>query len=179
MGICLQSQPSANGGTIQVKLTFLRKELLYDIANVSFVVGDTMSEDAQHARHQLQDIVERGNVDRVTRMLDLAHAECVEELYAYTKTAVVDETLDDKLQEREAYEIHLALPKQMSMSTARLLEHYIHDYMVCKVLGDWLNLVAPPNGGSIWLARLDDLLEKIRSSVSQRRQFTKRKLQPW
>ena len=59
-----------------VRLTFKREELLYDIRNNAYVEGDVMQVNDAHDRHQVQDIGEEGNIDRVTRVLDLAHAEC-------------------------------------------------------------------------------------------------------
>ena len=46
-----------------VTLVFRREQLLYDISNYAFVEGDIMGEDAEHARHQVKDIAEEGNVD--------------------------------------------------------------------------------------------------------------------
>ena len=60
-----------------VKLVFRREQLLYDIGNYAFVEGDLLGDDAEHIAHQVKDIVEDGNVDRVTRVLNLAHTECV------------------------------------------------------------------------------------------------------
>ena len=71
--------------TKTVKMTFKREELLYDIRNNAYVEGDVMQAKTEHDRHQVQDIGEDGNIDRVTRLLDLAHAECEEALFPYTK----------------------------------------------------------------------------------------------
>ncbi|MDO4165548.1 MAG: hypothetical protein Q4D56_14380, partial [Bacteroides sp.] len=109
--------------TKQVTLVFKREELLYDAKNYSFVEGDIKKEDDEHSRHQVFDIGESGNVDRVTRVLNLAHSECVEMLYPYTKEEIPDEqeALDDVLEEPEEYNIELALPKGFSLSTVKLL----------------------------------------------------------
>jgi len=90
--------------TKTVTLTFLREQLLYDIKNLAYVEGDVLPDDAQHSKHQVQDIGEEGNVDRVTRMLDLALSRCREHLYPYTKVPVEGgELLDDVLDETEMY----------------------------------------------------------------------------
>lgn len=73
-----------------VTLTFKRTELLYDAENYSFVEGDIMKADDEHARHQVFDIAAKGNIDRVTRVLNLAHAECVEMLFPYSKEEIPD-----------------------------------------------------------------------------------------
>lgn len=71
--------------TKSVTLTFKRSELIYDAENYSFVEGDIMKTDDAHARHQVFDIGQKGNIDRVTRVLNLAHAECVEMLFPIQK----------------------------------------------------------------------------------------------
>lgn len=69
-------------------MEFMREELLYDIKNVAYVTGDTLKTDDEHDRHQVIDVGEDGNVDRVTRMMNLAFAEVVEWLSRYTKLEV-------------------------------------------------------------------------------------------
>ena len=103
-------------------LTFKRKELIYDAENYSFVEGDIMKADDEHARHQVFDIAAEGNIDRVTRVLNLAHAECVEMLFPYTKSEIPDTqtALNDVLTAPEAYDIVLNLPMGFSMTVIDL-----------------------------------------------------------
>lgn len=109
--------------TKSVTLTFKRSELIYDAENYSFVEGDIMKTDDVHARHQVFDIGQKGNIDRVTRVLNLAHAECVEMLFPYTKTEIgeTQENFDNVLTAPEAYDIVLNLPVGFSMTTVQLL----------------------------------------------------------
>ena len=65
MVYCQNSQSK----TKAVTLVFKREELLYDAENYSFVEGDIMQAEDEHARHQVFDIGQDGNVDRVTRIL--------------------------------------------------------------------------------------------------------------
>ena len=64
-----------------ITLSFLRDALIYDIQNNSYVVADVMEKDDEHAKHQVYDIAEEGNIDRVTRTLDRAFEECNDLLY--------------------------------------------------------------------------------------------------
>ena len=57
--------------TKKITLRFKREELLYDCKNYAYVEGDVMKTDDAHDRHQVQDIAEVGNVDRLTRVFDL------------------------------------------------------------------------------------------------------------
>jgi hypothetical protein len=169
-----------NQSTINVRLTFKRKELVYDAENYSFVEGDIMGADEQHAKHQVIDIGQEGNIDRVTRVLDLVHAECVEMLYPYTKTEIPTNTkgLDDILTERQEYYIDLVLPKAFSMTTINLLEKLIHEYMVSRVLADWMSITHPSSQAN-WELKCALIKEKIQSSLFARIGKVRRRCKPF
>lgn len=165
--------------TKTVKMTFKRAELIYDIRNNAYVEGDVMQAKTEHDRHQVQDIGEDGNIDRVTRLLDLAHAECEEALFPYTKEDVEQETemddtptyveptadaegtvadpevfTDDTTASKPTgdYVIRLLVPDEYSKTTVRLIVRYIHEYMVCRVLSDWMSITNPPAAAN-WKAK--------------------------
>lgn len=164
----------------EARLTFKRAELIYDASNYSYVEGDIIPEGDECRRHQVFDIAQDGNVDRVTRVLNTAHAECVEMLYPYTKEQIPDEqeTLDDVLKEPDTYEINLTLPETFSMTTLRLLEHLIHEYLVCRVLADWMSITNPESEAN-WQRKFTTLREKIRTALVSRTGKIKRKLKPF
>lgn len=168
------------GKTCEATLTFIRKELVYDASNYSYVEGDIMDIDDEHRRHQVIDIAQEGNIDRVTRVLNMAHAECVEMLYPYSKEEIpVDqEPLTDKLQEPEKYEINLTLPDSFSMTTLKLLEHLIHEYMVCRVLADWMSITNPGSEAN-WEKKFTELRDGISNCLVSRRRRIRRKLKPF
>lgn len=165
---------------IAAKLTFWRAELLYDAGNYSYVEGDIIQEGDECRRHQVFDIAQEGNVDRVTRVLNAAHAECVEMLYPYTKEEIPDgqEPLDDRLREPESYGIDLSLPEGFSMTTLRMLEELLHEYLVCRVVADWMSITNPGSEAK-WERKFSALRDKIRSSLLGRRGRTRRKLKPF
>ena len=198
-------RPAANATvtvarTKTVKMTFKREELLYDIRNNAYVEGDVMQAKTEHDRHQVQDIGEDGNIDRVTRVLDLAHAECEEALFPYTKenveqesemddtptyiepTADAEDTMagsEETLAEEEFtddtpvvkptgdYVIRLLVPDEYSKTTLRLIVRYIHEYMVCRVLSDWMSITNPPAAAN-WKAKQDEALEGMKEAVNFR-----------
>ncbi|MCM1079099.1 MAG: hypothetical protein NC344_05660 [Bacteroidales bacterium] len=165
---------------ITVMLSFKRDELLYDAGNYSYVEGDIMKAEEEHARHQVFDIVQDGNVDRVTRVLNLAHLECVEMLFPYTKNEIQSDgcMLDDKLTEPESYDITLLLPKYFSMTTVQLLKDLIHEYLVCRVLADWMSITNPSSQKN-WEEKIDYLKTKINTSLVSRRGKIRRKMKPF
>lgn len=210
---CLRTCGKAQGTVVRtktVKMTFKREELLYDIRNNAYVEGDVMQVKTEHDRHQVQDIGEDGNIDRVTRVLDLAHAECEEALFPYTKENVEQETemddtptfveptadaegivaepegetpegetsgtvdneeefTDETPEEKPTgdYVIRLLVPDEYSKTTVRLIVRYIHEYMVCRVLADWLSITNPPAAAN-WKAKQDEALEGMKEAVNFR-----------
>lgn len=163
-----------------VTLTFKRSELLYDAENYSFVEGDIMKTDDDHDRHHVFDIGQEGNIDRVTRVLNLAHAECVEMLYPYTKEAIPEEqeALDDILSAPEAYDIALTLPATFSQSTVRLLSNLIHEYLVCRVLADWMSITNPDSQQN-WEEKAAGIKMKIQTSLMSRAGKVRLRLKPF
>lgn len=173
---CGGGQPQAK----TVLLTFKRSEVIYDAENYSFVEGDIMKTDDEHARHQVFDIGQSGNIDRVTRILNLAHTECVEMLYPYTKTEIPDEqeALNDILAAPEEYHIELTLPEGFSISTVKLLTNLIHEYLVCRVLSDWMS-ITNPGSKAHWEEKFENIKYKIQTSLVSRTGKVRRKLKPF
>lgn len=166
--------------TKAVTLTFKRQELIYDAENYSYVEGDIMKTDNEHARHQVFDIGQEGNIDRVTRMINLAHAECVEMLFPYTNEDIADgqEALNDVLTAPEEYHIVLNLPVGFSITTVKLLAKLIHEYIVCRVLADWMS-IANPDSEANWTRKFESMRSKIRTSLVSRTGKVRRKLKPF
>ncbi len=166
--------------TREATLAFRRAELLYDASNYSYVEADIMPEGDECRRHQVFDIAQEGNVDRATRVLNMAHAECVEMLYPYTKEEIPEgqEAMDDVLQEPDVYEVRLTLPSTFSLTTLRLLESLLHEYLVCRVVADWMSITNPESEAT-WEKKFTELREKIRTSLVSRTGRVRRKLKPF
>lgn len=159
-----------------MKLTFIRSELLYDVGNYAYVHGDLMEND--HQAHQLVDITEDGNVDRVSRIISLGIQECRQMLYPYTKKEESREEVNDKLNAPDVYEIDMNLPKDFAEGTVDLLEELIHEYLICRVLDDWLGISAP-NVKNPWADKMKTIRSKIKSSLPSRIGKTRRPLCPF
>lgn len=163
-------------------LSFLRPELLYDIRNLAFVESDVMPADDEHDRHQVADICEDGNVDRVTRVMDLAVAKCREMLYPYSKREVDDgEERNNTLREQVEYSIELLLPASFSKSTLDYLHKMLHEYIVYCVLFDWMSIANLRNSQSAlnWHAKKLDLEDRIGRTLTARIRKVRRRLSPW
>lgn len=167
--------------TAQFKIK--RKALLYDIENYSFLLGNVMPEDAQPAKHQLMDVAQKGNIDVVSRMLDLAYSECQNILFPHVKDPITtdkdfgDDFLTNEVEAKE-YIFALQLPAEVSSTTIIYLKKLIHEYMVCKVMVAWLTVNNVPARVD-WEVRLEDVTSKIRSNLTFRCKRVRRALHPF
>lgn len=168
--------------TKTVVLTFLRTELLNDLDQYGFVEGDVMKADAdhlKHGRHQTQDITQDGNINIVTRKLDLKLAWCRECLFPWTKDPVMDNvTLDDVLTETDTYTIAMTVPWDFSATTAEYLEQLIHNLLVWWALYYWLS-ITKPEAADKWLALAKDGEEELQKSKSRLCGRIRRPLRPF
>ena len=169
-------------GTKTVVLQFLRNELLNDIDQYAYVESDVMRDDAdhlKHGKHQTQDITEEGNIDIVTRHLDLALSWCREKLFPYTTSPVEDGTeMDDILTETEYYSIELTVPHDFSQSTVDFLEQLIHNLLVYYVLWGWLS-ITKPEAADKWLVKSNALLDEVKGALARRCGRVRRPLRPF
>ena len=147
--------------TKNVTLVFHRAQLLYDIKNYAYIEGHVWGEENQHAQHTLVEIGEDGNVDRVNRILGVVHAAAIEMLYPYTKLEPVeDEVICDKMWIPTDYKINMAIPATMSRTTLHLLNRLIHEFMVSRVIYDWLSITHPESARN-WLDKALEAQEEI------------------
>lgn len=163
----------------EVFLHFEREALLYDIKNYCFIEGDLMERNDEHAKHQVFDVGDEGNIDRVTRVLDLAFASCVELCYPYSKKEVKERTSrDDELEVEDEYVMKLIVPNDFSETTVTLLEKIIHELLVCRVMRDWMSLTKPESKDA-WNERIDELEEQVRTTLNGRVGRVRRPLRPF
>lgn len=157
-------------GTKTVVLTFLRSELLNDLDQYGYVEGDVQRADAdhlKHGKHQTQDITQDGNIDLVTRHLNLAFASCREALYPYSKKPVADgRETDDTLTATSEYVIELNVPEDFSETTQDFLEELIHNLLIYYVLYWWLSMTKP-EGADKWLALAERVETKINGALAR------------
>lgn len=166
-----------NGSQVAV-LLFKRDQLLYDIKNNAYIEGSVMDAESNHNRHMVQDVGEAGNVDRMTRVLDLRVAKCRELLYPYTKKEIHRPVLDDKLREPGVYGIVMNVPADFSQTTLQLLERLIHEYLVCEAVADWMSITNPAKAET-WKAKASDAKSEISMNVNTRMSRKRRRAAPF
>ena len=72
----------------------------------------------------------------------------------------------------------LTLPEDFSLSTVKLLKHLIHEYLICKVLADWMSITNPSSKAN-WEEKIMSIRAKIQTSLMSRKGKIKRKLKPF
>ncbi|MCH5225071.1 MAG: hypothetical protein J1D77_03690 [Muribaculaceae bacterium] len=167
-------------GKREAALGFKRSQLLYDIKNLGFIEGDVLEPEQYHTRQRIQDIGERGNVDRVTRIMDLSVAHCTEKLYPFTRREIrrAPTVIDDRLREDKIYWIVLRVAADFSETTLIYLEKLIHEFIVSRVLYDWLS-ITNPSKREIWREKMEELEAEIMKSLKKRQGRVRRGLHPF
>lgn len=164
--------------SITATLVFSRAGLLYDIKNNAYIQADVQSIPDERGRVQTMDIAEEGNVDRLNRVMDIAFDDVQNILFSYVATKVENEfTGQDDTNEND-YTLKLNLPAEFSQASVNSLRNYIHEYMVARVLGDWLSIVNK-DVASGWLAKADSMAESIRSTAIARVFYKRRSKYPF
>lgn len=169
---------SLSTGEKKIVLFFRREDLLYDIRNAAFIEGELMGDDQMHERHVVQDVGEGGNVDRVIRILDLTHSECVEMLYPFTKREIIHDCLDDRFTDKKLYSIFMKVPEDFSQTTLNSLEKLVHEFLVSTAMADWLSITNPQKS-QIWQMKAEELKAAIQSKRHLRRGVIRRRLHPF
>lgn len=178
-GYCQFTKLATDREQLQVSLMFKRDELLHDVSNNSWVQSEVSASDNVNAKQELKDIVQDENLDRVLRVLQLAHQECMELLYAYTHTDIVGgEHLDDAFADPKNYVIDMKVPTTFSRTSLEYLVHLVHEYLVCSVLSDWTGIVMPENK-VLWTQRLEDITDKITATINRRSGRVRRSQSPF
>lgn len=170
---------SSSGGGITVRLDLFRKELLYDIANCGYMYGSTIGDDGVKVRDVVQGITDEGNVDMVTRLLDLGFAQMNELLYPFTKEAAESGSADDTLKETEKYQMKLELPEGVSKTSVALMITLAHDFLVNFVLARYFGLLGMDKSASYHMMMANVSADDLRSAALRQSAKLRRTLRPF
>jgi hypothetical protein len=143
------------------------------------VSADVMHTEDEHTRHQVYDVCEDGNIDRINRMLNIAYWESVSFLYSFTKQDVDDgDSTNDAIKFPDIYTIRLSVPEDFAKSSQNILEDYIHEYMTDRVLEDWMSITNKEDQIT-WKNKLEEIKLKISSCLSFRNKRVRIKMHPF
>lgn len=169
-------------------LTFYTDELLYDLRNIAYIYGVSKSEKQPDMDHHLTfDIGEEGNIDLITRILDLAFSEIEEALYPYTRSPLLEQEgcgcavhqRDDVLDtERAEYTLRMLVPSLLSRHTLTYAERWIHEWLVCRAFAEWLLLIGD-SSFSLWMEKAELAKREVQRAMAKRTGRIRRKMSPF
>lgn len=146
-----------------------KKELVYDVANTTYSFADALSVEDVHEKHNIMDVAERGNRDKLARIMDEAVEDCREVLYnlgkgyvggSWYETNEWEDCVGSPVNEDEAYYLQMYAPSSFSSNSLHTLTIYAHNYIVNKSVADWL-MVVYPKGAEQFRALAEDTKNKL------------------
>ena len=143
-----------------------KKALIYDISNMAYVIADT-GDDGNHSLHRVRDICEAGNIDRVSRVLGIAYAKILALLSPLIETNCRDEAKDESAKVHD-YPISFRddgeLKYSLSPEKKLKIKELTHEFMVCMVLTDWLEVTFPV-AADVWKDRMERVFGNLKDVV--------------
>lgn len=164
-----------------------KKELLYEISNLAYVIADT-HDSSRPDLHRVRDICEDGNIDRVSQILTLSYSEILVVLLPIlhcpkTSSSPENQSADNP---SDYFSIKLSsagLSKpSVTAEMAFRIKETVKEYMIARVLADWL-FITLPEAADVWkfrfLAALETLKECVSETVSNGSLTCRRRLSPF
>lgn len=123
---------------MNITITLIRSELLYDIELVAYAVGETIRGEDERERSLVMDVSDDGKADKTTINMNKAWGELLNEITGYTKIGM-DENVDTNniLVIPEQYEVRLRVPDAFTKLNAEAVKNAMHAYLVNKALEGW------------------------------------------
>lgn len=173
----------------RVMIELVKDELVHDIKNTAFAFADSLNTaDADpHALHNIFDVGEDGNRDKLARILDSAVEDCREMLFRFCKMEMTDggfdsneweECIGSPANDEESYYLALRMPKGFNKTTIHTMTVYIHDYIVYQCLYEWLMIVYSEGADRFW-SLAEEKKQKIKDATNRTAGRSRIKLHPF
>lgn len=167
----------------------VKQELLYDIKNTAYIFGDSQkkADTDTHTLHNIFDVGEEGNRDKLARILDSAVEDCREMLFRFAKDEMRgggfdsnewEECVGSPCNEEEAYYLAMMMPSGFSSTTVHTMTVYIHDYIVNQSLYEWMVLVYP-DGAEQFKLLAEEKRQKIKDASNRSANHARIRLHPF
>ena len=126
-----------------ITITLKKSELLYDIDNTSYIVGNSRSNGTNFEQvSNIQNSGEEEDRNFILRSLDTAYGEVKRNLSRY-----IDETMatanNDLMLETGDFVIALSVVDVFNEASTESLKSAAHEYIVASALSDWFSNVKP------------------------------------
>ena len=123
----------------QVILQFMTHELLNDISTLCNVVGESHdTQDGASTTTLAKDVLAGENLDLIMRGIEKNMLEAWRLLFPYAKTPICHCCHDDNPTEIEVFLVTLTFDYDRDETQVQYLKTQIHEYVVKKVVFDWL-----------------------------------------
>lgn len=161
----------------KVMVEMQKCELVFDIKNTAYAFADSISSQVEdgHDIHQIFDVGEDGNRDKLARILDSCVEDVREMLFRFTKMELLEggfdsneweECVGSPTNEEESYYLAMRMPKGFSKTSVHTMTVYIHDYIVNQSLYEWLMIVYPSGADRFW-ALAEEKKKKIKEASNR------------
>lgn len=170
-----ESGVSISKGKSIVRMKFSRSEIIYHIANDAFIIRQ-----ANNAGVDVSDLCADGNIDHVERIMRLTMSAIVERLYSATKSELSELPLAE---DGNGYELKgecdcagdcfdkvfvmTLRVANASATTMRYIYNVVKELLICSILADWLQVVAPQLS-EVWTAKAQAADSELASAINRR-----------
>lgn len=163
--------------TPKLLIQLVKSELIFDIKNRAYrfakgLKGDKIDEEL---KADIADICEKENIDDTARILDEVISDCRAMLLKFTKNNIppgANRYVSNEWEEApgnpnndEDYFFALKVPISFTVDVADSLLSYLHNYVVNKVIANYLMLLYP-DGSALFTTMWQAEEEKIKSITS-------------
>ncbi len=138
------------------------KEVLDDIRSAAWLESELHPELDRHRRHEMADICEKDNIERVWRVLGIAIAEIRLALQKILSPQSQISLVND-LERPEGWEFSFLF--QLPSSSTSYLREKIHEYLVAAVMADCTAVIIP-TAAKIWQERASDAIASLQNLAS-------------
>ena len=144
------------------ELCIKSEEVLADVRSAAWLEQELHSELDRHRRHQMADICEEDNEDRVWRVLGNSIAELRLALLRLLQPPAALSPAND-LEHRDSW--IFTFKYRLPDATALYIKEKIHEYLVAMVMADRTSVIIPA-AAKVWQQRAEDALASLREAAA-------------
>lgn len=133
------------------------EEVIADVRSAAWLESELHPELDRHRRHEMADICEEGNIERVWRVLGIGASQVrlsMQKILCRQKLL----SPENALERPESWEFYFKCP--MQKSTISYTKEKIHEYFVAAVMADRCAVIIPKASGT-WKERADASLAAL------------------
>lgn len=142
-------------------ITLKADEVLADIRSAAWLEQELHSDLDCHRRHQMADICEPDNIDRIWRVLGLSIAEIRLDIQRILRPQE-DNLSDNELESPEQWSFAFLFP--LLPDVVSFLKEKIHEYLVAMAMADRTEVIIP-QCAHIWRERASEARSALREAA--------------